>query len=65
MAALVLFFAFATFLALHYLRIDIAEPVDIFLLLPSRGDDRVGGGSASASVGVAPCPRGGCGRRSG
>ncbi len=31
MAALVLFFAFATFLVLHYLRIDISEPEHIFL----------------------------------
>jgi serine/threonine-protein kinase len=31
MAALVLFFAFATFLVLHYLRIDISQPEHIFL----------------------------------
>ena len=31
MAALVLFFAFAAFLVLHYLRVDIAEPGRIFL----------------------------------
>jgi serine/threonine-protein kinase len=52
-AALVLFFAFATFLVLHYLRIDIAEPQHIFLFCFHLVATIVLGG-----VGISLCRRG-------
>jgi serine/threonine-protein kinase len=52
MAALVLFFAFATFLALHYLRVDIAEPGHIFLFCFHLAATIVLGG-----VGISLCRR--------
>ncbi len=52
-AALVLFFAFATFLVLHYLRVDIAEPEHIFLFCFHLLATIVLGG-----VGISLCRRG-------
>jgi eukaryotic-like serine/threonine-protein kinase len=53
MAALVLFFAFATFLVLHYLRVDISEPGRIFLFFFHLVATIVLGG-----VGISLCRRG-------
>ena len=53
MAALVLFFAFAAFLVLHYLRVDISEPEHIFLFCFHLAATIVLGG-----VGISLCRRG-------